>query len=218
MARIYFLSKKNKEIKGMIPIFCPAYFPNVNYFVNLLQQKSIVFAGNTFYKKQSFRSRTVIYGANKELKLIIPIRHWKKGKKPIDSKIKIAYDMDWQNQHWKSICSAYRSSPYFEFYEHEIAPFYKEEKENLFLFNLSIIEKVMALMDESFEYKISSLKGKKYIDKLIDPKIKSKNKFEAYPQVFSSKYGFIPNLSILDIIFNLGPNSSNYLRRHFTKK
>ena len=74
-------------------------------------------------------------------------------------------------------------------------------------------------MDESFEYKISSLKGfDKYIDKLIDPKIKSKNKFETYPQVFSSKYGFIPNLSILDIIFNLGPNSSNYLRRHFTKK
>ena len=160
----------------------------------------------------------MIYGANKELNLIIPIRHWKKGKKPIDSKIKIAYDMDWQNQHWKSICSAYRSSPYFEFYEHEIAPFYKEEKENLFLFNLSIIEKVMTLIDESFEYKISSLKGfDVYIDKLIDPKIKLKTKFESYPQVFASKYGFIPNLSILDIIFNLGPNSSNYLRRHFTE-
>ena len=51
-----------------------------------------------------------------------------------------------------------------------------------------------------------------------DPKIKSKTRFETYPQIFSSKYGFIPNLSILDIIFNLGPNSSNYLRRHFTDK
>ena len=202
----------------MIPIFCPAYFPNVNYFANLLQQKSIGFSGDTFYQKQTFRNRTVIYGANKELNLIIPIRHWKKGKKPIDSKIKIAYDVDWQNQHWKSICSAYRSSPYFEFYEHEIAPFYKEEKENLFLFNLSVIDKVMALMDESFEYKISSLKGfNKYVDKIIDPKIKPKTKFETYPQVFSSKYDFIPNLSILDIIFNLGPNSSNYLRRLFTE-
>jgi hypothetical protein len=57
----------------------------------------------------------------------------------------------------------------------------------------------------------------KHVDKIIDPKIKSKTKFEYYPQVFSSKYGFIPNLSILDIIFNLGPNSSNYLRRHFAE-
>ena len=56
----------------MIPIICPAYFPNVKYFANLLQQKSIVFSGNTFYQKQTFRNRTVIYGANKELNLIIP--------------------------------------------------------------------------------------------------------------------------------------------------
>ena len=76
----------------------------------------------------------------------------------------------------------------------------------------------MALIDESFKYKISSLKCfDVYIDKLIDPKIKPKTKFESYPQVFASKYGFIPNLSILDIIFNLGPNSSNYLRRHFAE-
>ncbi len=199
----------------MIPLLCPAYLPNVEYFAWLLQQESVVFSGETFYQKQTYRNRTVIYGANEKLKLIIPISHTQKKLKPLDREINISYDMDWQNQHWKSICSAYRSSPYFEYYEDEIAPFYQEKKEKLFIFNLSILIKIMILLEESFEYKIASFDKSLYkrMDSLIVPKIKSQTKFETYVQVFSSKYGFIHNLSILDVLFNLGPNSSNYLKK-----
>ena len=122
--------------------------------------------------------------------------------------------MKWQNQHWKSICSSYRSSPFFEFYEDEIAEFYKEKRESLFMFNLSLLVKLMMLLEEPFEYKIISFENDIYkrLDSLITPKIKSQTIFETYTQVFSSKHGFISNLSILDILFNLGPNSSNYLK------
>ena len=199
----------------MIELLCPAYLPNAEYFSWLLKQDPVFFTGDTLYQKQTFRNRTIIYGANGELKLIIPTRRNQKNRKPHDIEIQISYDMNWQNQHWKSICSSYRSSPFFEFYEDEIAEFYKEKSESLFMFNLSLLIKLMALLEEPFEYKIISFENDIYkrLDSLISPKIKSQTIFESYTQVFSSKYGFISNLSILDILFNLGPNSSNYLKK-----
>ncbi len=198
----------------MIEALCPAYLPNAEYFSWLLKQNTVFFTGDSLYQKQTFRNRTMIYGANGELKLIIPIRHNQKNTKPLDIEIQISYDMKWQNQHWKSICSSYRSSPFFEFYEDEIAEFYKEKRESLFMFNLSLLVKLMMLLEEPFEYKIISFENDIYkrLDSLITPKIKSQTIFETYTQVFSSKHGFISNLSILDILFNLGPNSSNYLK------
>ena len=121
----------------MIELLCPAYLPNAEYFSWLLKQDTVFFTGDTLYQKQTFRNRTIIYGANGELKLIIPTRRNQKNRKPHDIEIQISYDMNWQNQHWKSICSSYRSSPFFEFYEDEIAEFYKEKSESLFMFNLS---------------------------------------------------------------------------------
>ncbi len=203
----------------MIELLCPAYLPNAEYFSWLLKQDTVFFAGETLYQKQTFRNRTMIYGANGELKLIIPIRHNQKNTKPLDIEIKISYDMNWQNQHWKSICSSYRSSPFFEFYEDEIAEFYKEKRESLFMFNLSLLIKLMMLLEEPFEYKIISFENGIYshLNSLITPKIKSQTIFETYTQVFSSKHGFISNLSILDILFNLGPNSSDYLKNISSK-
>ncbi len=200
----------------MIELLCPAYLPNAEYFSWLLKQETVLFTGDTLYQKQTFRNRTIIYGANGELKLIIPTRHNQKNRKPLDMEIQISYDMNWQNQHWKSICSSYRSSPFFEFYEDEIAEFYKEKRESLFMFNLSLLAKLMTLLEEPFKYKIISFEKDIYkrLDSLITPKIKSQILFESYTQVFSSKHGFISNLSILDILFNLGPNSSNYLKKN----
>ena len=96
----------------------------------------------------------------------------------------------------------------------EIKPFYQEKKDNLFMFNLDLLDKIMILLEESFEYEIVSFEKDIFnqSDSLITPKIKSKTRFNKYTQVFSSKHGFIPNLSILDVLFNLGPNSSNYLK------
>ncbi|MDA9852300.1 WbqC family protein, partial [Flavobacteriaceae bacterium] len=104
----------------MIPIVCPAYLPNVQYCNWILQQQQIHFTGSTTYQKQTFRNRSEIYGANGKLKLTVPIRHTHGIQKSLDQEVSIAYDTDWQKQHWKSICAAYRSAPYFEFYEADL--------------------------------------------------------------------------------------------------
>lgn len=198
----------------MIPIVCPAYLPNVQYCNWILQQQQIHFTGSTTYQKQTFRNRSEIYGANGKLKLTVPIRHTHGIRKSLDQEVSIAYDTDWQKQHWKSICAAYRSAPYFEFYEADLEPFYQEKIISLFEFNLKLLSQVMQLLEVSFTYKIVSWNPNvhKRMDHLIDAKQKVTTGFENYTQVFGTKFGFIPNLSILDVMFNLGPNTSSYLK------
>lgn len=198
----------------MIPIVCPAYLPNVQYCNWILQQQQIHFTGSTTYQKQTFRNRSEIYGANGKLKLTVPIRHTHGIQKSLDQEVSIAYDTDWQKQHWKSICAAYRSAPYFEFYEADLEPFYQEKIISLFEFNLKLLSQVMQLLEVSFTYKIVSWNSNvhKRMDHLIDAKQKVTTGFENYTQVFGTKFGFIPNLSILDVMFNLGPNTSSYLK------
>jgi len=198
----------------MIPIVCPAYLPNVQYCNWILQQQQIYFTGSTTYQKQTFRNRSEIYGANGKLKLTVPIRHTHGIQKSLDQEVSIAYDTDWQKQHWKSICAAYRSAPYFEFYEADLEPFYQEKIISLFEFNLKLLSQVMQLLEVSFTYKIVSWNPNvhKRMDHLIDAKQKVTTGFENYTQVFGTKFGFIPNLSILDVMFNLGPNTSSYLK------
>lgn len=198
----------------MIPIVCPAYLPNVQYCNWILQQQQIHFTGSTTYQKQTFRNRSEIYGANGKLKLTVPIRHTHGIQKSLDQEVSIAYDTDWQKQHWKSICAAYRSAPYFEFYEADLEPFYQEKIISLFEFNLKLLSQVMQLLEASFTYKIVSWNpnAHKRMDHLIDAKQKVTTGFENYTQVFGTKFGFIPNLSILDVMFNLGPNTSSYLK------
>ena len=201
----------------MIPTVCPAYLPNVKYCAWIVQQQKIYFSGSTTYQKQTFRNRTEIYGANGKLKLTVPIRHTHGGVKSLDNEVCIAYDMDWQKQHWKSICAAYRSAPYFEFYEADLESFYQEKKVLLFDFNLSLLTRIMALLDLSFSYEIVRWNPdiQKRMDHLILAKSEEAENFETYTQVFGTKFGFIPNLSILDVLFNLGPNSGAYLKKVF---
>lgn len=199
----------------MIPLLCPAYLPNVRYCAWMLQQSTLQFTGDNNYQKQTYRNRTEIYGANGKLKLTIPIRHTHKGTKPLDKEVEIAYEMDWQKQHWKSICSAYRSAPYFEFYETDIAPYFNKKTASLFLYNYALIKKIMALIQHPFEHQITPWNPKQHsrMDELLSPKNKTEWKGESYTQVFANKYGFISNLSILDVLFNLGPNTLSYLKK-----
>jgi len=146
----------------MIPLLCPAYLPNIYYFNWLLQQEVVYFSGETFYQKQTYRNRSLLYGANGILRLTIPIKHNHNGIKPKDKEVAIAYDMNWQLQHWKSLCSAYRSSPYFEFYEADLYPFFKEKTPFLFEYNLKLIVKLMELLEHPL-----SLNGLKHVQKRI---------------------------------------------------
>ena len=194
-------------------VLCPAYLPNVVNFSWMIKQPKVYFYGGLSYEKQSFRNRAEIYGANGKLKLIIPIKHSQGSKKKSYKNVSIDYDKNWQKIHWKSICSAYRSSPYFEYYESEICPFFQKKQVTLFHFNIILIEKLMLLIEHSFDYQIvnSGLTKLDILHSLISAKKVYKTEFKTYIQVFKNKYGFIPNLSILDVLFNLGPETKRYL-------
>ena len=197
----------------MRAVICPAYLPNVAYFAYLTKQETSYFATDTHYKKQTFRNRSEIYGANGKLNLIIPIIH-KKQTFQLEQDVEISYEINWQKEHWKSICSAYRSSPFFEYYEADLDPFFDKKTKSLFDFNLSLIEKIMMLLELPYSFqKISFNKEKdQRIDELLLAKKRPVIQQEKYIQVFVSKLGFIPNLSIMDALFNLGPNCAFYIK------
>lgn len=197
----------------MRAVICPAYLPNVAYFAYLTKQETSYFATDTHYQKQTFRNRSEIYGANGKLNLIIPIIH-KKQTFQLEQDVEISYEINWQKEHWKSICSAYRSSPFFEYYEADLDPFFDKKTKSLFDFNLSLIEKIMMLLELPYSFqKISFNKEKdQRIDELLLAKKRPVIQQEKYIQVFVSKLGFIPNLSILDALFNLGPNCAFYIK------
>ena len=198
----------------MIPVICPVYLPNVYYCNWILNQPKVFFVVDSHYQKQTFRNRTEIYGANGKLKLTIPVENIKSQNHQKEKDVCIANEIQWQKQHWKSICSAYKSSPYFEFYEKDLEPFYEKKAIHLMAFNLKILLKIMELIQAQLNYEFVEWDENKHhrMDFLINAKKKIALKAKPYTQVFENKSGFLDNLSILDVVFNLGPKSSNYLK------
>jgi len=197
----------------MIDLITPTYLPNISYMAWLIRKKKIYFNLKDKYNKQTYRNRAEIYGSNGKLILTIPIIHVKEKKYQLTKEVKIYYDKNWQSNHWKSICSAYRSSPYFEFYEEELSNYYfKINEKYLFDFNMKLLSKITNLLSHPFKYKLANYKEKNH--NKIYQLINAKNEYfeiPKYSQVFSGKYGFLNNLSILDLLFNLGPNAMDYL-------
>lgn len=203
----------------MTAVVCLAYLPNIHYCSWIIAQKQPCFVRDTHYHKQTYRNRTEIYGANGKLKLTLPIVHNKSKSHQKEEEVQIVKTTAWQKQHWKSICSAYRSSPYFEFYEADLISLYKEEVTHLMQFNLDLLNKIMELIEFSMSYKIVEWKKDTHrrMDDLVNAKKSVQINFEPYRQVFEEKNGFIPNLSIIDLLFNLGPDTLNYLQKHSLK-
>ncbi len=198
----------------LIEIFS-SYIPNIATLAVLAQQETVIIQTGAFYQKQTYRNRTQIAGANGILDLSIPIDHSLKGSKIIDDEVKIAYTEKWQNNHWNSFLSAYNSSPFFEFYRDELEEVFFKEKEKLVDYNLSILLLMMHWLE--IESKIIINKKKTIYNSLSNTLITTKQKtplsFTKYIQVFESKSGFIPNLNALDLLSNLGPESSTYLKQ-----
>ena len=192
------------------PLLPTAYLAPISYYAILLQHKNCNIEMHEHFVKQSIRNRCEIYGANGRLRLTIP-KERKGSSKTIIKEIKISYKEDWQKLHWNAIKSAYNSSPFFEYYSNELEVFYQGKESNLMIFNNKLQEVILDLLQEENNSTptVEYLHSGNFTD-LRNNDFKVANP-EKYNQVFMEKHGFIPNLSILDLLFNLGPESSDYL-------
>ncbi|MDB2350502.1 WbqC family protein [Flavobacteriaceae bacterium] len=189
----------------------PNYFPNIYQFIQIIKAKNILFEVSDNYQKQTFRNRTYIYGANGKLGLFIPVIHTHKNRE-LFKDVKISYESNWMDLHLKSLQSAYRSSPYFEYFEDDFIKLYSEKEKFLVDFNIKCIKLISNLLDLDLDFKISN----EYVEKTNDiidlrdlSNARKEKKIETpkYIQVFESKHGYLNNLSILDLIFSEGKNS-----------
>ncbi|WEK69803.1 MAG: WbqC family protein [Candidatus Chryseobacterium colombiense] len=195
----------------LLPVF---YLPPISWFSVLLNpENEIVFEQFENFPKQTYRNRANIFGANGKLSLIIPINH--NGKRELKD-IEISYREDWRGLHWKSIKTAYQSSPYFEFYEDKLKKIFDLKEKNLLDFNLKALEILQNILKTEKAYSLNTeyIKNPEEINLREKFSAKQPSEFEMdeYYQTFSDKLGFIQDLSILDLICNKGPESLTYIR------
>lgn len=199
--------------KVLFPIF---YLPPIAWFSLFLNDEiEVELEQFENFPKQTYRNRANIYGANGKLSLIIPIKH--NGERVVKN-IEYSDAENWKNLHWKSIKTAYQSSPYFEYYEAELSKIYEFQNSNLMQFNLNALQIILKILksQKSFTFTQSYTKISDSIDlrEKFVAKSEESNHFSDYYQTFSEKHGFIENLSILDLICNIGPESVTYLKNN----
>ena len=194
-------------------ILIPPYFGPISTWAEIYNC-DVIWDIHKNYNKQSYRNRTFIHSANGVQKLTVPIKH---------SLIKFTLNdsyidnsTNWQQIHWKSIKIAYSSSPYFEFYKDSLEVFFSKKYTKLLDLNMKTIK----MVSEWLEVDQNNDFSKKYVEdynikfdlrNLIEHKNKTKKLIQNYTKVFSNKNGFINDLSIIDLIFNEGPNSLSFL-------
>jgi hypothetical protein len=202
----------------MKTILFPTYFPSISHFAALAQSESTVFEIEDNFQKQTNRNRTYIYSPNGIQLLNIPVKHSKESHQKTKD-IQIETDFDWQKQHFKSLEAAYRSSPFFEFFEDDLRPIFEKKHNFLLDLNFETLEIVSKCLRMKLEYTTTTeyfheVDSNEYKDfrTLVNGK-KDSSSFESYTQVFDDKYGFINNLSVLDLLFNEGKYALDYLKK-----
>jgi hypothetical protein len=192
-----------------------AYLPPVEYFSLVSHAGEVYLEKQENYLKQTYRNRCYILSAHGPQLLSVPVYLGSVHKTPIKD-IRIDYSKRWQQVHLRAMTASYNASPYFEFYFENIEKIISKNHEFLFDLNIELLESVLEMLkikitisptpdfkpvgnpENDFRYKIS-------------PKVKSHFIYKEYYQVFEPDNRFVPGLSIIDLVFNLGPEASNFL-------
>ncbi|MFK8007024.1 MAG: WbqC family protein [Saprospiraceae bacterium] len=203
------------------------YLPSIQYVSKLLQFSRVMLEQHENYSKGSYRNRCHLASSMGLLRLSLPLAGGKNQQQPI-REVKLKYDEPWQNQHWTAIKSAYGKSPFFEHYEHRFLPIFQKKYEYLWDWNWDLLHVVLEIISLKKNIELTKKFDKELEEEIVDfrNKIspKENKKFEdvdfeqaKYVQVFEAENGFLPNLSILDLIFCAGPEAEIYLERSLKK-
>ncbi len=205
----------------MTPLLSPTYFGPIQWYQKLYRYPQVLIEQHESFQKQTYRNRCLIATAQGIQALTVPVEH--------SDKIIISDHGNWRHLHWQAITSAYGDSPFLEYYEDDLRPFFFERRwEYLFDYNWDICQKMCDLIDihpkltktDKFVKNIHSTEENPSQEPLIDFRDAIRPKkpvpdadFNPLPyyQVFQQHHGFLPNLSILDLLLNMGPEAIFYL-------
>lgn len=197
-------------------LFIPTYFSPIAQYSAIFKGDSIRFEMEDNFQKQTYRNRCYIYGANGKLSLNIPVKHKTSDGRKKTKDTLVENDFPWQQQHLKSLQSAYRASPFFEYYEDDLLPIFNKKYTYLQDVNIDTFLFVSEALELSNAYTKTTEYTLNPVNDFRNLAIAKKGieiDMDTYVQMFDDKHGFIPNLSILDLLFMEGPNTVSFLEK-----
>ena len=194
----------------------PTYWPSIVQMVQVVHSEEVIFEHWDNYQKQTYRNRAYIAHANGKLSLNVPVLHSVDGKRQTSREVRTDGRFPWAEQHWKSLQSAYRSSPYFEFYEDDLIDLFSQMDVNLMDHNIAIFQRISEVLgiepkwsfNDSYQTEVTDRRDLRH---LVNAKKEPVYTLTPYTQVLQENGEFLSNLSILDLLFNEGPNALSYL-------
>jgi hypothetical protein len=192
-------------------------FPPVHWWAAVADAGTVLFDRAEHFQKMSARNRYHIASANGPLTLSIPLEEGRDQRKAM-SRIRICNKTNWQVQHWRTIISAYRRTPFFEYYEHSLAPLFGTRYELLTDYDLATVQWLKKQLKKDFEEQFAEVYVKNYPEAQYD--LRGKTRFTGvtdmppYYQLFADRHGFLPGLSMLDLLFSEGPHAMQWIMQH----
>jgi hypothetical protein len=191
------------------------YFGPIQWYQKLYRAESVQIERWESFQKQTYRNRCIIATTNGPQALTVPIE--RQFTINCIKDIRISDHGNWRHLHWNALQSAYGESPFFDYYQDDIRPFFEQRWDYLLDFNEAIREKMCELLDiqpkvdYSKEFTVNYMKDYRMVIRPKNPEPDPDFTPKRYYQVYQQKHGFLPNLSILDLLFNMGPESIFYL-------
>ena len=202
-----------------LAILSTAYLGPIQYYSKLIDYPECIIEHFEHFTKQTYRSRCDVYSPNGLKTLSVPLV--KRDHRQAVKDLKISYDFDWQKLHWRTLESSYRRSPFFEYFEDDLYPFYQDKKYDFLIdLNEALQQEILILLKQKLNYGFTTEYHKICNDaddfrSIVSPKVPLESDkvfiIKPYSQVFETRHGFIPNLSIVDLLFNQGSRAMEFI-------